>query len=93
MNNPSNLRTYLELLHGGLDLGVAHVLLAHQVVIHPGLGISHNEERPAHLTHLHLFLLGRKGLNRLESIRMTFSFTSRALSTKNIFIPRFSSRY
>jgi hypothetical protein len=69
------------------------VLLAHQVVIHPGLGVSHNEKRPAHLTHLHLFLLGRKGLNRLESIRITFSFTSTVLSTKNAFIPGFSSRY
>ena len=60
------LSCYLELFHSGFDLGVAHVLLAHQVVVYPGLCVAHNEEGPAHLTHLHLFLLGCKALDGLD---------------------------
>ena len=58
--------TDLELLHSGLDLGVAHVLLPHQVVVHTRLGVTHDEESAAHLANLHLLLLGRKALNCLE---------------------------
>lgn len=57
---------HLELLYSGFDLGVAHVLLPHQVVVHSGLCIAHNEEGPTHLTHFHLFLLGSKALNGLD---------------------------
>ena len=57
---------YLELLYGGFDFGVAHVLLAHQVVVHSRLCIAHDEEGPTHLTHLHLFLLGCEALDGLQ---------------------------
>jgi len=62
---PCVCRGYLELLHSGLDLSVAHVLLAHQVVVHAGLSVAHDEEGAAHLAHLHLLLLRGKALDGL----------------------------
>lgn len=57
---------YLQLLHGGFDLGITHVLFAHQVVIHTRLCVTDNEKGPTHLAHLHLFLLSSKALNSLQ---------------------------
>lgn len=57
---------YLQLLYGGFDLGVTHVLLAHQVVIHTRLRVADDEECPTHLAHFHLFLLSSKTLDCLH---------------------------
>lgn len=62
---------YLELLHGGFDLGITHVLFAHQVVIHTRLCVTDNEKGPTHLAHLHLFLLSSKALNSLHKKHMS----------------------
>ena len=36
------------------DLGISHVLLAQEVLVHPLLDVAHHQQGPAHLAHLHV---------------------------------------
>lgn len=53
-----SLRTHHDFLERHAQPRVADVLLAHQVVVNARLCVSDDQEGAAHLTHLHLLLLG-----------------------------------
>ena len=59
--------THLDIFYSDANLGKTHMLLAHQVLLQPLLGVAQDEERAAHITHLHVFH-GRHGvlLNSLK---------------------------
>ena len=70
--------TDLELLDGVAHFAVAHVLLAHEVLLDPLLCVTHDQEGAADVAHLHLLRL-----QRLMEVRHLTSQSHYILKTDN----------